>query len=103
MKVVANHYGAMGRTVEEYYYSDGKLIFVFERVFHYNKPMSGKVIRTGENRYYFNNDYLIRWMDENGKQSDVSSEEALTRQKVLLENSNTFSTAARSKNRTIER
>ena len=103
MKLVVNHYGEMGSTLEEYYYSDSKLIFVFEKVSHYNKPMSGKVVRTVENRYYFDNENLIRWIDEKGKQSEVSSEQARTRQKDLLENSHTFSTAARSKNPTIER
>jgi hypothetical protein len=103
VKLVATHYGEMGRTLEEYYYSNGKLIFVFEKVLHYNKPVSGKVVRTVENRYYFDNDRLIRWIQQNGKQADPSSEEFQLKQKELLENSNRFTAGARSKNPAIER
>ena len=102
VKLVVTHYGEMGRTSEEYYYSNGKLIFVFEKVSHYNKPMSGKVVRTVENRYYFDNDQMIRWIDENGKQADTSGEEFQSKQKDLLENSNRFVAGARSKNLAIE-
>jgi hypothetical protein len=102
VKLVATHYGEMGRTAEEYYYSNGKLIFVFEKVSHYNRPMSGKVVRTVENRYYFDNDQMIRWIDENGKQANTSSEEFRSKQKDLLENSNRFVTGARSKNPVLE-
>jgi hypothetical protein len=102
-KMVATHYGEMGRTSEEYYYSSGKLIFVFEKVFHYNKPMSGKVVRTVENRYYFDNDNLIRWIDEKGKQIDSSTEEFRSKQKDTLENSHRYAAGARSNNPSIER
>ena len=103
VKLVATHYGEMGRTSEKYYYSNGKLIFVFEKVFHYNKPMTGKVVRTVENRYYFDNGQMIRWVDENQKQVDASGEEFRSKQKELLETSNLFVAGARSKNPVIER
>lgn len=102
LKIVATHYGEMGRSVDEYYYSKGKLIFAFEKVSHYNKPMSGKVIRTAEQRYYFTGDKLIRWVDENGKPSDADSEEAVSKQKEILEDSNLFTAGVRSRNPTIE-
>jgi hypothetical protein len=101
-KIVATHYGEMGGTVEEYYFANGKLIFVFEKVLHYNKPMSGKVVHTMENRYYFDNDNLIRWIEENGKQADTSSEEFRSKQKELLDHSKLFTAGARSKNPAIE-
>jgi len=101
VKMVAIHYGEMGRTLEEYYFSNGKLIFMFAKVFHYNRPM-GKVARTAENRYYFNNDQLIRWIGENGKQGDLTSEDSAAKQKDLLESSNLLTAGARSKNSTIE-
>ena len=41
-----------------YYYSDGKLYFVFACI--------GKI----ENRFYFKDDVLIRWIDEAGKTHD---------------------------------
>ena len=103
VKLVATHYGEMGRTSEEYYYSNGKLIFVFEKVFHYNKPMTGKAVRTTENRYYFDNDQMIRWIDENQKPVGLSSEEFPSKQKELLETSNIFVAGTRSKNPTLEK
>jgi hypothetical protein len=103
VKIVATHYGEMGRTLEEYYYSNGKLIFMFEKILHYSKPMSGKVVHTMESRYYFDNDQLIRLIDENGKQVDPSSEEFRMKQKELLETSNLFVAGARSKNPAIEK
>lgn len=103
VKIVANHYGEMGRTMEEYYYSNGKLIFAFEKVFHYNKPMSGKVIRTTEDRYYFSDEKLIRWVDKNGKQSDTSSGDAGSKVQELLETSNLITAGARSRNPMIEK
>ena len=103
VKIVATHYGEMGRTLEEYYYSNGKLIFMFEKILHYNKPLSGKVVHTMESRYYFDNDKMIRLIDENGKDVDAGSEEFRMKEKELLETSNLFVAGARSKNPAIER
>lgn len=103
VKVVATHYGEMGRSVDEYYYSSGKLIFVFEKVLHYNKPMSGKVVRTAEDRYYFADDKLIRWIDENGKLADTADDAGQSKQKEILENSNLFTAGVRTKKPIIEK
>ena len=103
VKIVANHYGEMGRSVEELYYQNGKLIFVFDKLIKYDKPFSGKVVGTAENRFYISNNNLIRWIGENGKQVDTAGEEFRSKQKEILENSNRFTTAAKSKSPTIER
>jgi hypothetical protein len=103
VKIVATHYGEMGRSVDEYYYSTGKLIFVFERVSHYNKPMSGKVVRTVEDRYYLSDDNLIRWVDENGKLRDTANRAAQSKLKEILADSNLLTAGVRSRNPTIEK
>jgi hypothetical protein len=103
VKIVATHYGEMGRTQEEYYFERGKLIFAFAKVFHYARPMSGKVVRTTEDRYYFRSDRLIRWVDENGKQVDVENEESQSRQKGILESVKLFTSGAKSRTHRIER
>ena len=103
VKIKLDHYGEMGSTLEEYYYSDGKLIFLYEKVSHYNRPLTGRVIRTVEQRYYFNNDKLIRWLDEKGKQQNLSSEDAQAKEKETLELSNSFVAAARSRQNKIEK
>ena len=101
VKIVARHFGEGGNTVEEYYYRNGQLIFVFERISHYDQPMSGKVIRTTENRYYFHDDDLVRWVDETGKAVSPNEDYRL-KEKGLLEHSNKFLLGARSLKRVVE-
>lgn len=102
VKIVANHYGEGGRTREEYYYSNGKLIFVFQKESRYDRPLSGKVVRTSENRFYFENDRLIRWLGEDGKPVASGGAEYQEKQNEFLETSRKFVDAARSKASTIE-
>ncbi len=101
VKIVANHFGEGGQTLEEYYYRNGKLIFVFEKISHYDRPLSGRVVSTSENRYYFSNDRLVRWIDENRREaSDVDVIES--KRIEYLGNSKVFTNGARSKSRTVE-
>ena len=102
VKLVANHYGESGSAFEEYYYVGGKLIFVFRRDQQYDRPLSGKVVRTEESRFYFESGHLIRWLDEKGKQVALGTDEAQQKQKDYLEISSKFLAGARSKNATIE-
>jgi hypothetical protein len=101
VKIAATYYGETGRTEEEYYYQNEKLIFVYRKESTYSRPMSGKVIRTKENRFYFENDQLIKWLDENGKEVSPGAE-SKKEQDDYLATSNNFLTGARSKNPTIE-
>lgn len=102
VKITAAYFGESGRATEEYYYSDEKLIFVFRRDYTYDEPMTGKVIRTQANRFYFENDRLIRWIDENGRAILSSDGRYQAKQQELLDASNKFLKAARSPERTIE-
>ena len=102
MKIVANHFGEGGKAVEEYYYWDDRLIFVFRKDSIYDKPMSGKVARTAENRFYFSNDRLVRWIDENSKQVEPGGSEYLGKEKDYLQSSKEFADGARSEKPKIE-
>ncbi|MEK6333627.1 MAG: hypothetical protein AABM67_01685 [Acidobacteriota bacterium] len=102
MKIVATFFGESGKASEEYYFWDGQLIFVLRKDFQYNKPLSGKVIRTTENRFYFNSGKLIRWIDENAKEVGSDAPTYQEKQKEYLETSKQFSDGAGSKNPTIE-
>ena len=102
MKIAATFYGETGRTSEEYYYWNGKLIFVLRRESRYSKPMSGKVVATKENRFYFKDAKLIRWIDENGKQPASDTSEYADKQKEYLDSSKEFTDGSRSKKSTIE-
>ena len=98
MKMTAVYFGETGRASEEYYYWNGKLIFVFHKEERYDKPLSGKVVSTKENRFYFANDNLIKWIDESGKEAtDFQSSEA-----QYLKSSKELSEGAKSKATTVE-
>ena len=101
VKIVARHFGESGNTLEEYYYLNGQLIFVFEKVSRYSRPLSGKVVSAVENRFYFQDDNLIRWLGEKGKEVRVSEDYRL-KERVLLQNSNEFVSGARSTKGVIE-
>jgi hypothetical protein len=102
VKMVATYYGETGRTVEEFYYRDEKLIFAFRKVLNYDRPLSGKVVSTSEERFYFNNDQLVSWIDQDKKQVETSNPDYAAKQAEYLEYSSKFQSAARSRARTLE-
>jgi hypothetical protein len=102
MKMTATFFGETGRSNEEYYYWDGKLIFVLRTENRYDKPLSGKVVKKIEHRLYFKDDKLIRWLDENGKEVASDSAEYAPKQTDYLKQSKQFVDGAKSKAATIE-
>jgi effector-binding domain-containing protein len=102
MKIAATFYGESGKAAEEYYYWNGKVIFVLRTDYRYNKPLSGKVVKTTIDRFYFSGDKLIRWIDENGKQVTSDAGEYQAKQKEYLDNSKQFTKDARSEKSTVE-
>ena len=102
VKISATFYGEMGRATDEFYYSNDKLIFIFRRHSHYRAPLTGKVVRITENRYYFKEDKLIRWIGEDGKQVSTTAPEFGQAEGRLLASSKQFIDGARSKESTIE-
>src|SRR6185295_18161187 len=99
---VATFYGETGRTVEEYYFWNGQLIFVLNTENRYDKPLSGKIVRKVETRFYFKDDKLIRWLDENGKEVASNSDEYGPKQADYLKISKHFVDGAKSTAKTIE-
>ena len=43
-----------------------KVDFVFRKQDTYDVPLSGKVVKTRVDRFYFSDDELIRWINETG-------------------------------------
>ena len=92
-KITEIHYGETGQNLTEYYFSNNKLSFIFEKEMHYNRPItyikeSNKDIEDGiyfdinkseitEVRSYFYDDKLIKQI------SNIKSENEI---KVSLEN-----------------
>ena len=69
-KSVLTLYGEMGKSVKEYYFSGKQIFFCYERHTEYDKPVTYKdmrIKRVEENRYYFNNEKLIRWVGASGE------------------------------------
>jgi hypothetical protein len=102
MKIATTHLGETGRAFEDFYYWDEKLIFVYRKREAYDKPFSAKVISTTENRFYFSDDKLIRWIDENAKQVAPGGSEYQEQQDTYLRASQQLVEGARSRKTVIE-
>jgi hypothetical protein len=102
VKIAATYLGETGRSFEEFYYWNEKLIFVYRKQDTYDEPMSGKVVKTRENRFYFSKDELIRWINENAKQVAPGIGEYSEKQIHYLDSSKRFTEGARSQQPTIE-
>ena len=96
-------YGEMGKDTREYYYSNDQLIFVLDSTQTYNAPMyldnaqakaagvepfDPTKTTTTENRYYFKNNQLIRWLDNQKKSMAKHTSDYQLQAKTLLADSN---------------
>jgi hypothetical protein len=102
MKIATLNRGETGRSVEDFYFWDEKLIFIFRKQDTYDEPFSGKVARTTEHRFYFSDDKLIRWIDENAKQVAPGGSEYRKKQHDYLRTAKHFVEGSRSRKTTIE-
>jgi hypothetical protein len=64
--------------------------------------MSGKVVHTYENRFYFANDRLIQWLNNQGRPMPNGIADYQQKQDEYLETSRKFMNRARAKEPTIE-
>ena len=87
-KAKVTFYGEMGKRIDEYYFENGSLFFLFQQVLSYDKPVyleGSKIISTEEDRYYFHEDLLIRWIDRKNDIVDPNSEEAIKKVEGIYE------------------
>lgn len=89
-KLSAKFFGETGKALEEYYFWDNQLIFVLRVESHYTKPMSGVVKNKTEERFYFANGSLIRWLDAQKKDVTASAEKS-ARERDLLADAKKYS------------
>lgn len=73
-KLEAKFYGETGQAIEEYYFWNDRLFFVLRVVSRYDKPLSGVIKSKSEERFYFANDALIRWLDPQKKEASAGQE-----------------------------
>jgi hypothetical protein len=97
-------YGETGKRIIEYYFDDEKLFFAFEQLFKYNAPIYLDKKRAkeegydvyfdpdkttvNENRYYFENEILIQWLDNNKNEIDLTKDSNIKVGQELILHSN---------------
>ncbi len=74
LKMVARYYGESGKATEEYYFWQGRLFFILRTSWHYEEPIGANSVKAPnlirdkeQERWYFNNGTLRRWIRPNGK------------------------------------
>ena len=93
-KLSAKFFGETGKAAEEFYFSNGRLIFVLRVESRYTEPMSGVVKTKTEERFYFADNKLIRWLNPDNKEV-TSDAAAAERERELLAAAKKYSAMAR--------
>jgi hypothetical protein len=75
-KLTAIYLGESGRGQEEYYFWNDSLEFLLRKTSHYSEPLSGKVVSTDEDRFYWNSDRLVRWVNPQQRSQTLTTSEA---------------------------
>ncbi|MBN1534732.1 MAG: hypothetical protein JXA20_18825 [Spirochaetes bacterium] len=73
----------MHTLMEDYYFWRGKLFFVFGRVSAF--PVPDNEWQSGEDRFYFYNNRLYRWLDRGRKMVPASEKSFILHQNFLLQ------------------
>lgn len=92
--------GETGKKRCEYYFNSGKLIFAYNQGFHYNRPIywDEKTAKENEDdeffdpnkttvtedRYYFDQEKLILWLDNDKKEVDLTDQANLMEGQDLI-------------------
>lgn len=85
--------------MSDLYYRAGKLCFVFEQEFYYDKAgPSQKLLKKKEGRFYFFNGKMVRWID-GSKIRSLKDKKYIMRERQLLSDSARFLKYMRSPNR----
>jgi hypothetical protein len=92
-KLSATFFGETGKAEEQYYFWNSELIFVFRTEWHYTKPMSGVTKSKTEQRFYFADGKLIRWLNPDKKEVATDASK-LGRERELLAAAKNYSTMA---------
>lgn len=89
-KLSAKFFGETGKALEEYYFAENQVIFVLRVESRYTKPMSGVVKNRTEQRFYFADGKLIRWLNPDNR--DVTADAAAAeRQRELIASAKKYS------------
>lgn len=83
-KATITLFGETGRESYDLYYNANDLIFVMNTSYRYNAPF-GKVVSKDENRYYFQNGKMIKWINEKGNDALITEKEAVERESNMVD------------------
>lgn len=95
-KIVAIVPGEDGDGSEEYYLENGQPLFVFRRYSDINQD-SGKVLARHEDRFYFKEGKLFKWLDTEKKPVKTTSEDFIAESERLTSNAQSFISAFKGK------
>lgn len=87
-KIVTTHYGETGKAVIEYYFNQTGLFFALKSEYFYNRPINEEnttIALLEENRYYFYNNILFKWLDKNKKSISPDANEYQQEDKYFIE------------------
>jgi len=96
-------YGETGKIKVEYYFDNGQLFFALDSHFKYNRPIyydsimakenndnetfNPEKTTVKENRYYFSNSKLVRWIGDDKKEVDLINGTKNTTGQELIDHS----------------
>ena len=83
-RLSARYFGETGRASEQYYFWNDSLEFLFGKDETYDRPLSGHVRSTEEERLYWDNGRLIRWQNDETRE-DVTDADAHERSRQARE------------------
>jgi hypothetical protein len=100
--ITAEYFGESGHNKTDYYFDNDTLICVVEKDFKYNRPyyydkreaeenddtewFDSKKTKIETNRFYFNNNILLKWVDNKNRDNPIgSTQSADYKSKIFLE------------------
>jgi len=86
MKIEKNYLGDMAESSFQYYFWNQQLFFVFTTFTYHSYNDGNEQTVTNENRFYFNDNKLIRWLDSGKKQKDKNSADFKNEENNWIEN-----------------
>jgi hypothetical protein len=97
-KMVATFYGETGRAVEKYYFWNGRLFLVLRTRWHYDQPLGSQVLNRKpgtvagkeQDRFYFQEGRLLRWLGRGNKPVALEAGEAARVQRDLSQSAQEF-------------
>ncbi|SFE91219.1 hypothetical protein SAMN05518672_11223 [Chitinophaga sp. CF118] len=88
--IIETNYWENGKERTEYYYDNNEIIFIYDIKYKYKVPIYDSSFKIGdsrleENRSYFNNRRMIKWIDEKKKIIPVNSTEFEKSEEIQLD------------------